>query len=177
MEQLRDYSSDSAEVPRPRQPVEPVPDACDFDEGAGCAGGIYLFHGWGEEKIDTLILKQSTILRKGSRVACEVLAGPKLSWIDKDRRDDDIALFFGRANERQMTFMQSAHGGYEPKRAGAPCSCACLDACFGACLPCFLDRFECLHLGLDRLRFRCLSGLEAGEHVGRQMVALGVVGE
>jgi hypothetical protein len=105
MEKLRNYGSDPAEVPGARESVKTVADAWDFDKGTVSTAGIHLFHGRGEEQIDAFVLEERTVGHKGSRVASEVLVGPKLSWIDEDRCGHDVALLFCCANEREVAFM------------------------------------------------------------------------
>jgi hypothetical protein len=61
MKKLRNNGSDPAEVPGARETVKAVANTWDFDKGTVSTGGIHLFHGWGEEKIDAFALEESTV--------------------------------------------------------------------------------------------------------------------
>jgi hypothetical protein len=111
---------DSAEVARAGDAVEAVGDFGNFDEGGG-AGGIHLVDGRREEDIDLFGAKQVAVGVEGARVFGEVLGGAELLRVDEDGRHHDVAGGARGMDQREMAFVERAHGGHESDGA-ALCS-------------------------------------------------------
>src|SRR3984893_18882311 len=63
--------------------------------------------------------KHRKISRLAARIGGEILVRRELLWVDKDRRDDPVALGPSRPDQRQMALVQRPHRRYKADaRAG-----------------------------------------------------------
>ena len=119
-----------------RGSVEAVSDGWDFYAGARAAEWVDLFDRGREEEIDALGFEEGAVGVEGAGIAGEVLVGAELSGIDEDGCGDDVALFFGGTDEREMALMEGSHGGDEAEGCIWADGCACLSAGVSHLLDC-----------------------------------------
>ncbi len=76
-------------------------------------GRIDFLHGRSEQKINPLLLQQLGITGKVAGVVQVVLIRSELGGVDENGGDSNIVLTSSPANERQVTFVQRAHGRHK----------------------------------------------------------------
>ena len=64
-------------------------------------------------KVHAFPLQQLAIAIKISRILGQVFVGAELQGIHEDRDHHQIALGLGHAHQREMAFVQRAHGGHQ----------------------------------------------------------------
>src|SRR5690606_14600508 len=118
VEQLEHYGGDAAEMAGPDLAVERRRmHRCRLNEVA-LRLRVHLGLVGREDGSDTGSGELLAIGGEGARVAIEILARAELDTIDEDACGDAVGMFGGLANERDMTVVQVAHGGYESDAAG-----------------------------------------------------------
>ena len=75
--------------------------------------GIHLFNGGHEEDVALYPRKHFFVSFGHSRVAFEIRFVVKLSWIDKNAAYGDLTMRFCGLNQRQMAWVEGAHGGHK----------------------------------------------------------------
>ena len=80
--------------------------------------GIERLDGGGEQQVAAARRQQLAVAVERARILAEILAGAELQWIDEQRGDHDIGQRSRPVHQRQMAFVQIAHGRYQ--RDGSP---------------------------------------------------------
>ena len=111
-EQLRHHRRHAAEMSGTRCAVELVAQALDQHIGLR-AGGIHLLRPGREQQVDAQLLQQRSIAFQGARILGQIFRRAELQRIDEDGNRGHVAARLRRAHQRQMAFVQSAHGGHE----------------------------------------------------------------
>src|SRR5882724_7227872 len=120
VEEFGDHSGHAAKVAGTRASVEPFAQA--FDDDPGCfALGIHLFSRGREQNGNTLFFQKLAVAFVRPGILGEVFVRAELRRVDEERHSYGVTPGLGRTYQRKMTFMQSAHGGYESE-ALAVCS-------------------------------------------------------
>jgi hypothetical protein len=81
-----------------------------------CRFGIHLVGRWREDNIGSGRFGKFEIALKRTRVGIEIFTCPELKWVDKNRERNDVAIVCGSTKERQVPFMQCAHGWHQSNR-------------------------------------------------------------
>src|SRR5207302_11276047 len=77
---------------------------------------------------DAFLFKQVAIALEVPWIPGEVFSGAELQRVHENGDRDEIALRLGYADQREMAFVESAHGGHESDAQAGTASCAALRA-------------------------------------------------
>ncbi|MCY1237853.1 hypothetical protein D9M72_505650 [compost metagenome] len=74
---------------------------------------VHIALGGRKQHIDALSLQLLDIVLQRARVLVEILVGAELQAVHEDRRHHRVAVLARQAHQRQVAFVQVAHGGNE----------------------------------------------------------------
>ena len=77
--------------------------------------GIDLFDRRREEDLDAFFFQQLAVAIELARIFRQIFGRAKLRWVHEDGNGNRVALRLRSADQRQMAFMQSAHGRHQAK--------------------------------------------------------------
>jgi hypothetical protein len=97
--------------------LEDASELLDLDPGLE-AGRVHLLEGRREEDVDAVLLREARVAVLVPRITGEVLAGDELGGVDEQARNDLVVLLACGAEEGEVAFVEGAHRGDEPDRAG-----------------------------------------------------------
>ena len=101
-------------MPGTRTSVELFAQSIDNNPGSFSLG-IHFVRGRREKNFDSFFFQQCAIALERPGIFREVFRGTKLSGVDEQRDRHSIALRSRRAHQRQVAFVQCAHGGHQPQ--------------------------------------------------------------
>ena len=93
-----------------RAPAQFFAHSFDFYE-CRCTSRIHLFQAGSEQQVHALSLQELAVLLQIARVARKIFIRTELRWVHEYGCRHHVALPTSGADERQMPFVQRAHGG------------------------------------------------------------------
>ena len=112
-QEFRDNRRNATEMAGTCCTTQNVAQILDFDPGRALAVGIQRFDRRNEQNIGTTRLHFFEIGLFVTRIGRVVFVWTELRWVDEIADDDEISFCASRANQRQMAFMQIAHGRHQ----------------------------------------------------------------
>ncbi len=109
VEELEADGCDAAEVSGAKLAFEAAPELADVDPGL-VARRIHLLWRRREQEVDAGLLGERHVALLVARVAVEILSRAELGRIDEQARDDRVRFGSSRGEEREMPFVEGAHG-------------------------------------------------------------------
>ncbi len=77
-------------------------------------GGIDRVPGRREKDLHSGLRAEPAIALEVAGITAQILLGPELGWVDEQAEHDTIGLRPRPANQREVAFVQKAHGGNKP---------------------------------------------------------------
>ncbi len=74
---------------------------------------VHVALGGRKQHVDAFLLQLLDVVLQRARVLVEILIGTELQPVDEDRRDHRVTVLTRQAHQRQVAFMQVAHGRHE----------------------------------------------------------------
>ena len=109
VEQLCDDGQDPREVPRPRRTVPSRGEGCRHHRDRATAAKN-LVRLRGEKKIHAARFGETGIAIAIARIAREIFVRSELEWIHEQAHHDDLRALASAVDQREMPFVQRAHG-------------------------------------------------------------------
>jgi hypothetical protein len=81
---------------------------------------VHLVEGGGEQDVDAGLLGEPRVALLVARVAVEVLGGPELRRVHEQARDNDVVLFAGGGEQRQVPGVERTHRRDETSPRACP---------------------------------------------------------
>jgi len=119
IEQLGHHGRHAGEMAGADRPAQGFAKPADRNAGREALRIHFLDHG-GPEQRDVRRFEQQRILRGLPRIGGEILVRPELGGVDEDRDDHVGGQLLGAPDQRQVPFVQRAHGGHQRDSAARP---------------------------------------------------------
>ena len=107
--ELRDDRRHAAEVDGPLGAAQLMGNVAVYADVGAVSFRIHFGRFGMEHGVDADAFQLAAVFFKAARIGVEILVRPELGRVDKDRGDDDVALFLRRPHEGQVAFMQGSH--------------------------------------------------------------------
>ena len=108
--ELGDDREHPVEVPRPRLPLEQVPERPGGDAHPGVPLGVDDVGRGCEDEVHPFAGADLEVVVEGPRVLRQVLLGPELERVEEDRHEHVLGPLAGGADEPRVALVEGAHG-------------------------------------------------------------------